>query len=48
MIQKAVEACRRHFLYGMLFSALLNMLFIAPMLYMLQVYDRVKIGRAHV
>ena len=41
VIQKAVEACRRHFLYGLLFSALLNMLFIAPMLYMLQVYDRV-------
>ena len=36
-----MEACRRHFLYAMLFSALLNLLFIAPMLYMLQVYDRV-------
>jgi len=37
----AFEACRRHFLYAFLFSALLNLLFIAPMLYMLQVYDRV-------
>ena len=36
-----MAACRRHFVYAMLFSALLNLLFIAPMLYMLQVYDRV-------
>ena len=41
VIKAAIEACRRHFLYAMLFSALLNLLFIAPMLYMLQVYDRV-------
>jgi ATP-binding cassette subfamily C protein len=40
-IKAAIQACRRHFLYAMLFSALLNLLFIAPMLYMLQVYDRV-------
>lgn len=40
-IKAALEACRKHFLYAMLFSALLNLLFIAPMLYMLQVYDRV-------
>ena len=40
-IRAAIEACRKHFLYAMLFSALLNLLFIAPMLYMLQVYDRV-------
>jgi ATP-binding cassette subfamily C protein len=37
----AMEACRRHFGYAALFSALLNLLIIAPMLYMLQVYDRV-------
>ena len=37
----AFEACRRYFLYAFFFSALLNLLFIAPMLYMLQVYDRV-------
>ena len=37
----ALHACRRHFLYAFLFSALVNLLFIAPMLYMLQVYDRV-------
>lgn len=41
VIRSAAEACRRHFIYAMLFSALLNLLFIAPMLYMLQVYDRV-------
>ena len=40
-IKAALDACRKHFLYAMLFSALLNLLFIAPMLYMLQVYDRV-------
>ena len=37
----ALELCRRHFAYAALFSALLNLLIIAPMLYMLQVYDRV-------
>ncbi len=41
VIKAALEACRRHFVYAMGFSALLNLLFIAPMLYMLQVYDRV-------
>jgi ATP-binding cassette subfamily C protein len=40
-LRTGIEACRRHFVYAMLFSALLNLLFIAPMLYMLQVYDRV-------
>jgi len=37
----ALRACRRHFVFALLFSALVNLLFIAPMLYMLQVYDRV-------
>ena len=40
-MQAAYAAARRHFAYAALFSALLNILFIAPMLYMLQVYDRV-------
>ena len=40
-LQAAYAAARRHFAYAALFSALLNILFIAPMLYMLQVYDRV-------
>ena len=39
---KAVLAAgRKHFFYAAVFSAALNLLFIAPMLYMLQVYDRV-------
>ena len=37
----ALEKCRRHFVGVGVFSGLLNMLFIVPMLYMLQVYDRV-------
>ena len=40
-LQLALHACRRHFAYAAIFSALLNLLIIAPMLYMLQVYDRV-------
>lgn len=41
IIKAAADACRRHFVYALVFSALVNVLFIAPMLYMLQVYDRV-------
>lgn len=37
----AFGACRRHFLYAAIFSALLNLLYLAPTLYMLQVYDKV-------
>ncbi|WP_300972972.1 type I secretion system permease/ATPase [Sphingomonas sp. LHG3406-1] len=37
----AMQACRRHLRFAALFSALLNLLIVAPMLYMLQVYDRV-------
>src|SRR4029453_1772386 len=40
-MQAAYAAGRRHFAFAALFNALLNLLFIAPMLYMLQVYDRV-------
>jgi len=40
-IRSALEACRRHFTAALLFSALVNLLFIVPMLYMLQVYERV-------
>lgn len=36
-----VRACRPHLIYAGVFSALLNILLIAPMLYMLQVHDRV-------
>ena len=37
----ALHKCRSHFLGVAIFSGLLNLLFIVPMLYMLQVYDRV-------
>lgn len=37
----AVEACRPHFVAAAVFSFLLNLLFLAPAIYMLQVYDRV-------
>jgi ATP-binding cassette, subfamily C, type I secretion system permease/ATPase len=37
----ALAACRRHFAFVVLFSAALNLLYLAPSIYMLQVYDRV-------
>jgi len=40
-IGHALRACRRHFVAAAAFSALVNLLYIAPTLYMLQVYDRV-------
>ena len=40
-MHEALKACRRHLLAAALFSALVNLLYIAPTLYMLQVYDRV-------
>ena len=46
-IKSALEACRRHFTSAIVFSALVNLLFIVPMLYMLQVYERVVPTRGH-
>jgi ATP-binding cassette subfamily C protein len=40
-LRAALGACRKHFGNAALFSALLNLLMLAPTLYMLQVYDRV-------
>ncbi|MCP4616797.1 MAG: type I secretion system permease/ATPase, partial [Bradyrhizobium sp.] len=40
-IAAALALCRRHLFAAAVFSALLNLLYIAPTLYMLQVYDRV-------
>jgi PrtD family type I secretion system ABC transporter len=37
----AISACRSHLVLAALFSALLNLLYLVPSLYMLQVYDRV-------
>ncbi len=40
-MRTALALCRRHFIGSAVFSALVNVLYIAPTLYMLQVYDRV-------
>src|ERR1700733_5990078 len=40
-LRAAFAACRRHLVFAGLFSALLNLLYLAPTIYMLQVYDRV-------
>jgi PrtD family type I secretion system ABC transporter len=40
-LRSAFSRCRSHVLGFAIFSGLLNVLFIVPMLYMLQVYDRV-------
>ncbi len=37
----AFRACRTHFTTALWFSALVNLLYLAPTLYMMQVYDRV-------
>ncbi|NEX94524.1 type I secretion system permease/ATPase [Caulobacter sp. 17J65-9] len=37
----ALRACKRHLLTAGVFSALVNVLYLAPTLYMMQVYDRV-------
>ena len=47
IVAGALRACRRHFFAVAAFSALLNLLFLVPMLYMLQVYDRVIPTRGH-
>jgi len=47
IVAGALRACRRHFVAVAVFSALLNLLFLVPMLYMLQVYDRVIPTRGH-
>lgn len=41
VLRAALRACRRHVGFVVLFSAGLNLLYLAPSLYMLQVYDRV-------
>ena len=37
----ALADCRRHFMAAAIFSLLINILYLAPTIYMLQVYDRV-------
>lgn len=46
-IGRALKACKRHFGYALFFSALTNLLYLVPMLYMLQVYERVVPTRGH-
>lgn len=41
ILRDALHACRSHIGFVLLFSAALNLLYLAPSLYMLQVYDRV-------
>jgi len=41
ILRDALHACRKHIGYVLLFSAALNLLYLAPSVYMLQVYDRV-------
>ena len=40
-LAEALEACKTHFLWAFVFSALVNLLYLTPTLYMMQVYDRV-------
>ena len=40
-IKQAFAACRQHFVAAAVFSALVNILYLAPTIYMMQVYDRV-------
>ncbi len=37
----ALKACKTHFVWAFVFSALVNLLYLTPTLYMMQVYDRV-------
>ncbi len=41
VLRDALRACRQHIGFVLLFSAALNVLYLAPSIYMLQVYDRV-------
>ena len=40
-LRSALKACKRHFVFAGVFSGLINILYLAPSIYMLQVYDRV-------
>lgn len=40
-LAEAFRACRVHFIWAAVFSALVNLLYLAPTIYMMQVYDRV-------
>ncbi|WP_081988024.1 type I secretion system permease/ATPase [Sphingomonas sp. 37zxx] len=40
-LRAALRACKRHFVYAGIFSGLINILYLVPSVFMLQVYDRV-------
>src|SRR5688572_14034612 len=40
-LRSAFAACRRHFVFAAAFSALVNLLYLTPTVYLMQVYDRV-------
>jgi len=40
-LAEALKACKTHFVWAFVFSALVNLLYLTPTLYMMQVYDRV-------
>ena len=40
-LTQAIRACRTHFVWAAVFSALVNLLYLVPTLYMMQVYDRI-------
>lgn len=40
-LSEAVKACKNHLVAAGIFSALINILYLAPTIYMMQVYDRV-------
>jgi ATP-binding cassette subfamily C protein len=41
VLADAVRGCRRHLLFAAIFSGLVNVLYLVPSIFMLQVYDRV-------
>lgn len=40
-LRQALQACRKHFVWAAVFSGLVNILYLVPSIFMLQVYDRV-------
>ena len=45
-LQKALRTCQGSFLFAGFFSLFINLLMLAPAIYMLQVYDRVLNSRS--
>ncbi|MEA3389263.1 type I secretion system permease/ATPase [Sphingobium sp. CCH11-B1] len=43
-LRQALRACRKHIMWAGIFSAVLNLLYLAPSIYMMQIYDRVVPG----